>query len=76
MDWKPKQTLHFLAKNGEQLQEEKDTAAFDNVEKGGTGDEPLNPKANNPDNAPKDTPDKKKSGDEEEKKSNGAHTPV
>jgi hypothetical protein len=65
----------LTAKNGEQLTEEKDTAAFDNAEKG----EPLNPKPVES----KTTPDKKgadpaavPSTDAEEKKSNGAHTPV
>ena len=60
------------AKNGEQLQEEKEAAAFDNAaEKGGA--EPLTGKP---------TPDKKaeevapKAEAEEDKKSNGAHTPV
>lgn len=61
--------LCFETKNGEQLQEEKDGAAFDNVEKG----QPLNPK-------PTSTGDDKKPEDAnnagEDKKSNGAHTPV
>ena len=86
------------AKNGEPLHEEKDTTAFDNVEKG--GQQPLNPP--NPEGgSAKATPDKKSEGgaaaaaaaaggaaaaapakgqegqgDSEDKKSNGAHTPV
>lgn len=71
------------AKDGEQLTDEKDAAAFDNVEKG----EPLNPKG-----APEATPTAagaanqqpagaagsatKATEENEEKKSNGAHTPV
>ncbi len=77
------------AKDGEQLTEEKDGAAFDGMEKGG---EPLNPnKAETPDKkaaAPAAAPAAsgndgtetttapKAVAEGEEKKSNGAHTPV
>ena len=60
------------AKNGEQLTEEKEAGAFDQVEKG----EPLNPKPVVAVNK-KATPDKKPEVDNhDEKKSNGANTPV
>ena len=65
-------SLPFSAKSGEQLTDEKEAAAFDAAEKG----EPLNPK---PVEATKPTPDKKGEApiaSDEEKKSNGAHTPV
>lgn len=61
------------ANSGEQLQEEKDAKDFD-AEK---GNEPLNPKQDEVPPVATSTPDKKpETKEEDEKKSNGAHTPV
>ena len=64
----------ILAKSGEPLEEEKE--AFDDPEKGKLAEEPI--KAT-PDKKPAETTETKKPETEdnkEEKKSNGAHTPV